>query len=353
MPKPNTTIPDCPKDSKEASRLQNMLGTSVQEHLETTAHIDQAKLPKVSVITVVYNGSDHIAQTMDSVINQTYPHIEYILIDGASSDNTRAIIESKIARLVPHIQRTIKTARESVSTTSTTESFYLEASYTTPNQQIDFKFLSEPDSGIYDAMNKGINLASGEWCNFMNCGDRFYANDTIYELFMRFLMMQKGGGSYKPEIAVIYGDTQILYDKNHAKILYAAPHHKKNAHKYHHCFIHQSSFIATQTLRYHKYDTHFKIAGDTELFTKLYNQHKPFLHIPVVVAIFNTEGVSAQLSIRMFQEDCKIGFRYNPLFPLFHTLRYIFWVIPRTCVRNLIPKKFRAKARILFGKHYH
>lgn len=350
MSKPSATTSKSPvAESKLKPMPQKMLDSATNQK-EVKAHINPSDLPKVSVITVVYNGSDHIIQTMDSVINQTYPYIEYILIDGASSDNTRSIIESKITHLAPTTK--LDTTKKD-NPNNTIKSYYLEASYITSHKRIDFKFLSEPDSGIYDAMNKGIDLASGEWCNFMNCGDRFYANDTIYELFMRFLMMQKGGGSYKPEIAVIYGDTQILYDKNHAKILYAAPHHKKNAHKYHHRFIHQSAFIATQTLRYHKYDTHFKIAGDTELFTKLYNQHKPFLHIPVVVAIFKTEGVSAQLSIRMFQEDCKIGFRYNPLFPLFHTLRYIFWVIPRTCVRNLIPKKFRAKARILFGKHHH
>lgn len=131
--------------------------------------------PPVSIITIVYNDLSHIIETMDSVISQDYPCIEYILIDGASTDGTKQAIESKItsiARIEHHEEEVGKS--------------YLEAIHA-ENPNFHFKFLSQKDDGIYDAMNKGIDLATGEWCNFMNCGDRFYTQNSVRELFKQFL----------------------------------------------------------------------------------------------------------------------------------------------------------------------
>lgn len=97
--------------------------------------------PLISVVTVSYNAVSTIEQTILSVINQTYPHIEYIIIDGGSTDGTVDIIK-KYADKIAY-------------------------------------WVSEPDKGIYDAMNKGIKVATGEWINFMNSGDCLYRNDTI------------------------------------------------------------------------------------------------------------------------------------------------------------------------------
>ncbi|WP_300733969.1 glycosyltransferase [uncultured Helicobacter sp.] len=138
-----------------------------------------ANLPCVSIITIVYNDREHIKDTMDSVISQDYPMIEYIIIDGASTDGTKAFIESYIASMCD-------------ITLKDTQRFYMEATHRT-KAHFTFKFLSQKDKGIYDAMNKGIDLATGEWCNFMNCGDRFYAHTTIRELFERYLLDSGGG----------------------------------------------------------------------------------------------------------------------------------------------------------------
>jgi glycosyltransferase involved in cell wall biosynthesis len=101
------------------------------------------KDPTISVITVVFNDRPHIEQTLLSVLNQTYAHIEYIVIDGASTDGTLEIVKGYGDRV---------------------------------------RLSSEPDRGLYDAMNKGIRLATGEYLWFLNSGDRIYREDTVREL---------------------------------------------------------------------------------------------------------------------------------------------------------------------------
>jgi len=96
--------------------------------------------PKISIITVVYNGEQFLEETILSVLNQSYENIEYIIIDGGSSDGTLNIIKKY-------------------------------------EDKIDY-WVSEPDKGIYDAMNKGIDIATGEWVNFMNAGDKILFLDS-------------------------------------------------------------------------------------------------------------------------------------------------------------------------------
>jgi glycosyltransferase involved in cell wall biosynthesis len=99
------------------------------------------KLPTITVVTVVYNGRREIANTMDSVLIQDYPNIEYIVVDGESTDGTRDVIHEYERKL-------------SV-------------------------FICERDEGVYDAMNKAVERASGEFILFMNCGDVFAGSDSV------------------------------------------------------------------------------------------------------------------------------------------------------------------------------
>lgn len=120
--------------------------------------------PKLSIITIVYNNAADIERTMLSVLNQTYPNIEYIVIDGASSDGTLAIIQKyqdRISRLI-----------------------------------------SEKDKGIYNAMNKGIKLATGDYLLFMNSGDELFATDTVEKVF-----------ATEPGADIYYGETEIINSK--------------------------------------------------------------------------------------------------------------------------------------------
>lgn len=123
--------------------------------------------PKISIITVVFNDRDHIGWTVDSVAGQTYQNIEYIIIDGGSTDGTLEIIREK--------------GRADV-------------------------VVSEPDRGLYDAMNKGLASATGDYVWYLNSGDQIYAPDTV-EKMVGSLGERKHAGDL-PD--VVYGGTMII-----------------------------------------------------------------------------------------------------------------------------------------------
>lgn len=123
--------------------------------------------PLISVITVSYNAVATIEQTILSVINQTYPNIEYIIIDGGSKDGTIDIIR-KYADQIAY-------------------------------------WVSEPDEGIYDAMNKGIKIATGEWINFMNCGDSFLDMKVLNKIFISSILNEYEG------VDILYGNRVSVY----------------------------------------------------------------------------------------------------------------------------------------------
>lgn len=126
--------------------------------------------PVITVVTVCYNAVDSIVTTMFSVLNQTFEDIEYIIVDGNSTDNTLTVIND-IAKKYP--------SRE-------------------------IKIISEPDRGIYDAMNKGIKMAKGEWVCMMNAGDGFADNDILSKVFAE---------NYSDNISFIYSDVyQAAYN---------------------------------------------------------------------------------------------------------------------------------------------
>ena len=114
---------------------------------------------KISVVTVCYNSVDTIEETMLSVLNQTYSDVEYIIIDGGSTDGTVDIIKKYADRIA--------------------------------------YWVSEPDNSIYDAMNKGIAVATGDYINFMNSGDSFASKDSISNVLTNI----------KEDIDIVFGDT--------------------------------------------------------------------------------------------------------------------------------------------------
>lgn len=152
--------------------------------------------PKISVITVCFNVDNSIEKTMLSVLCQTYTDIEYIIVDGESTDNTMTIVNQVITRF--------------------------------PNAKT--KVFSGKDNGIYDAMNKAIGLASGEWLNFMNSGDVF-ANNHILEDIVLSGLMNKASFIYSDFIADDRNEKRRIHqDYDEGKILHQSSIYKKELH---------------------------------------------------------------------------------------------------------------------------
>ncbi len=209
--------------------------------------------PLITVITVVLNEAESLKKTMASVFNQDYENIEYIIIDGASSDSTLDIIKEN-------------------------------------EDKVDY-WISEPDKGIFDAMNKGIDLASGEWINFMNAGDYFYQNDTVKTVF----------GKDYGDADFIFGDTFFLGGDYYGvvkswdfKILWKTM-----------VFTHQSLFTHSRILKNRKFNTKFKICADYDIIYNSYMQGKKFFNSETVISVFDP-GFSDVSRSRMAYEKWKV-----------------------------------------------
>ncbi len=133
--------------------------------------------PLITIVTVVYNGEKTLEQTILSVLNQSYENLEYIIIDGLSTDGTLDIIKKY-------------------------------------EDKIDY-WQNEPDKGIYDAMNKGIVLSSGEWINFMNSGDLFY-DDMVLTKISPYLAKTKASVIYGNSVSI--SKTIKIYNYAESKI---------------------------------------------------------------------------------------------------------------------------------------
>lgn len=196
---------------------------------------------KISIITVCYNAVETIENTILSVINQDYDNIEYIIIDGGSTDGTIDIL---------------KKYQESIT-----------------------KWISEPDNGIYDAMNKGIKIATGEWINFMNSGDTFVENDVLTNIFTN--------DSYI-KTSVIYGDS--VFDVNGK--LYISPALDFSSLSM--GFVHQSSFVRSSDAKEFMFDLKYRLAADYDMMMRLKKDNRVFSYVNMAISMYDTSGLSAQ-----------------------------------------------------------
>lgn len=201
-----------------------------------------------SVITVCFNAQDLLEKTILSVLEQTHPQIEYIIIDGKSRDNTLAIVEKYKGRIA--------------------------------------RIVSEPDQGIYDAMNKGIKLSSGDYLYFLNAGDQFVSPQTIAET-------AQFSGEQNAEI--IYGNVQ-LQNKSDRWVLNdkAFTGEIKDLHYlYNNMFCQQRAFFKRSIFdQLGGFDVSYKIIADFELIFRAYQQGLPFAYLPKDIVSIPLGGVS-------------------------------------------------------------
>lgn len=236
--------------------------------MTTLKHISTRNeaLPTVSIVTVTYNANALVENTLDNIRKQDYPNKEIIVIDGNSTDGTTDIIKSCAAR----------------------------GSVT--------KWISENDNGIYDAMNKGVNMATGEWIIFMNAGDYFASDNVLSQIFCQDFS----------NADVIYGD--VVKDGQIKK----AP---SSYYIYHRMlFCHQCVFTRRQWLIDFPFDTRHRLSADYKFFISIYQHDARFKYVGLPIAVFDTQGISNRQRSKGLKDNICIIWE---TFPLLQSIKLI------------------------------
>ena len=212
----------------------------------------------ITVITVCFNAEKTIENTILSVINQTYPNIEYIIIDGGSTDKTIDIIKKYEDKIT--------------------------------------KWISEKDKGIYDAMNKGIIMAKGDWINFMNCGDSFFSVDVIKQIVDEL--------SFNEQTDVIYGNCVINVNNRSYMVI---PENLKCISN-HLPFCHQCTFVKASLVKTYPFNLNYKFVADYNFFYHMYKKGYSFFYINIPIANYQIEdGFTASNMNLCFAETFKVN----------------------------------------------
>lgn len=214
---------------------------------------------KISVITVCFNAEDTIKETLYSVESQSYPDVEHIVVDGQSIDKTLEVIKSF--------------------------------------QRDSLKIISEPDSGIYDAMNKGIVAATGDYLFFLNANDKFIHNKVL-EIFV-----EKGLSQGKD---LVFG---THFEQCHKTGRYGIKR-QNNLNKFdlwQSCPVQPTLFYKRELFdRFGTFNTDYKIGGDIDWAVRVLTKEKlDFCYIDSLINVFDTSGISSE-SLQLRQEEMKI-----------------------------------------------
>ena len=213
-------------------------------------------MEEVPVITVARNARNDLRRTMESVARLSYPDVEYIVVDGASTDGTVEMLEKSKG----------------------------------------VRWTSEADRGIYDAMNKGVTKATGEWVIFMNAGDRFASDDVIERVFSH------------PETDaadVIYGDVV-----KRGTVCSASPEPVDGHRMF---FCHQSCIARCKCLIDTPFDISHRMSADFKWVKMMIKQGRRLVYVPVAVSEFDTGGVSNTSRSRGLADNMRVIRELEPL----------------------------------------
>jgi glycosyltransferase involved in cell wall biosynthesis len=253
---------------------------------------------KISVVTVTYNNDQTLSDTIESVLRQTYPQIEYIVVDGASEDNTVSLLKSY-----------------------------------EPKFDGRMKWLSEPDEGLYDAMNKGIRMASGDIVGILN-GDDFYNHPTALQQVVQ--TFQESG------VQAVYADVRYVSANNTGRTVryYSSRNFSPARFRFGFMPAHPTFFTYRQNFdEYGYYDTQYSIAADFDLEMRLLHTHKlSYQYIPldmIKMRIGGKSNSSLRSNAILNKEICKICRRNGVYtnYPLL-SLRYLIKIWEFVITKN-------------------
>ena len=250
---------------------------------------------KFSIITVVYNGVDVLQKTVDSIQNQTYKNFENIIVDGSSKDGTLEYIKSLAFD--------------------------------------NLNYISERDNGIYDAMNKGINLSNGEYLLFLNAGDNFASNDILKNIVRKIKDLKS-----KPKI--IYGGANVYTEDGRFLVkLNSLVLNKKNLNRYAtRTVCHQSIFVHNKSMKI--YSDKYRLKGELNWYYDLIGivAQNEILQTDEAICDYYLGGTGDENFIENYFERINVVKVHNNLITFITTLPFF-----------LIPLIFRIR-RVMFGK---
>jgi glycosyltransferase involved in cell wall biosynthesis len=212
-------------------------------------------MAKISIITVTFNCQGSIEATINSILTQHFSNFELIIIDGASTDGTLNVINKYKNRIKC--------------------------------------IVSEPDNGIFDAMNKGIERANGDFVLFMNSGDTFVNNDVLSLI------------NFDKEYGVIYGN-MVINVRNKKLECKPEPFFKSKDYIKTMGICHQCIFVRTDLAKRYKFSPEFKIAADFNMIFQIWKKGYKFKYVDVPIANYDTTGFSAQNYHKQLKEICRI-----------------------------------------------
>ncbi|MBQ4022839.1 MAG: glycosyltransferase [Prevotella sp.] len=258
-------------------------------------------MTKITIVTITYNAADVLERTLESAIAQTHRDVEHIIVDGASTDQTLTL------------------------------AFGYKQRSDQQNNGHTVSIVSEPDHGIYDAMNKGLKLATGDYIVFMNAGDCFHCDDT--------LAVVAAQAEAEPRPAVVYGDTDVV--GNDGQFLYhrrlSPPEHLTwRSFRQGMLVCHQAFYARTDIAKTVDYDLRYRFSADVDWCIRVMKEAErrqlPLANTRQTVAHYLEEGQTTRNHKASLRERFDVMRRH---YGLLTTLAMHAWFV----VRNLKPSQ--------------
>lgn len=232
-------------------------------HADSDASRTQEKPIKFTIVTVTYNAGKTLQRTLDSIAEQDYPHVEHLIIDGCSTDRTMELIhlyvDANTGKTIPH----------------------------------DIQMIREPDKGLYDAMNKGLTNAHGDYICFLNAGDKLHRSDTLRQM-ARIIQNEKRGIP-----AVVYGETDLVDDKGHFirhRRLQSPQRLSWHSFKWGMLVCHQSFYIHRSMATRVSYELKYRFSSDFDWCIRILKlasrQKRPITNTGMILTDYLHEGLT-------------------------------------------------------------
>lgn len=248
-------------------------------------NLNHTNTKKLSVITVTYNAEHTLERTLKSVREQTYPAIEHIIVDGNSNDGTVALIHRY------------------------------------ENERL--KWISEPDKGLYDAMNKGIKMATGDYLCFLNAGDTFYDTDTVQKIFASI------DENHSPDI--LYGETAIVDDNGrflHMRRLQAPKNLTWKSFKHGMVVCHQAFIVKRELVE--PYDLSYRFSADFDWCIRMMKKAKNIYNTDLILVDYLNTGMTTANRKASLRERYRIMEKHYGKVP---TFLYHIWFVIRAMIK--------------------